>query len=278
MNAIEIRQVGKVYANFAMSGVDLELPKGTVLGVVGENGAGKSTLIKMIMGAVQPDIGEIKVLGSSAEDHAVKNKIGYVPDEPFIPDNFTAQEVNKVMAGIFDNWSEDEFKKWLQRFNLPINSKCGSFSRGMKMKLSIATALSHGAELLVLDEATGGLDPMVRDEILDVFNRFAEDENHTVLLSSHIVSDLEKICDYILFIHKGRVVFFREKDALCEQYAIVSLPLEELETLPEEAVLGVRKNAFGAQALVERSKINPGFKTQKVSLEDIILFIVRGEE
>lgn len=278
MNAIEIKNLGKMYSNFTMSGVDLELPKGTVLGVVGENGAGKSTLIRMIMGAIQPDSGEIKVLGGSPDDPAVKNKIGYVPDEPFIPENFTAKEINKVMAGIFDNWSEEEFKNWIERFDLPMNSKCGSFSRGMKMKLSIATALSHGAELLVLDEATGGLDPMMRDEILDVFNRFAEDESHTVLLSSHIVSDLEKICDYILFIHKGRVVFFREKDALREQYAIVSLSLDELETLPKEAVLGVRKNAFGAQALVDRSKINPGFKTQKVSLEEIILFIVRGDE
>lgn len=278
MNAIEIKNLGKNYGNFSMSGVNLELPRGTVLGVVGENGAGKSTLIRMIMGAVEPDCGEIKVLGGSPNDPAVKNKIGYVPDEPFAPENFTPNEINKVMAGIYYNWSQNEFKKWAERFDLPMNSKSGSFSRGMKMKLSIATALSHRAELLVLDEATGGLDPMVRDEILDVFNRFAEDENHTVLLSSHIVSDLEKICDYILFIHRGRVVFFREKDALSEQYAIVSLPLGELETLPKDAVIGVSKNAFGARALVDRSKINPGFKTQKVSLEEIILFIVRGDK
>lgn len=205
MNAIEIKNLGKMYGNFSMSGVNLELPRGTVLGVVGENGAGKSTLIRMIMGAVEPDCGEIKVLGGSPNDPAVKNKIGYVPDEPFAPENFTPNEINKVMAGIYYNWSQNEFKKWAERFDLPMNSKSGSFSRGMKMKLSIATALSHRAELLVLDEATGGLDPMVRDEILDVFNRFAEDENHTVLLSSHIVSDLKKF---------ATIFFLSTKDAL----------------------------------------------------------------
>lgn len=280
MNAIELKNVNKSYGKFALKNINLAIPQGAVLGLVGANGAGKSTLIRMLLGAARADSGSMQVLGQPVEtaDVSLKNNIGVVLDEPFLPDNFNICEAERVMRAMYTAWDSAVFAEYIKRFNLPTDKKYKTFSRGMKMKLSIAAALSHHVKLLVLDEATGGLDPIVRDEILDVFSDFTLEENHTVLLSSHIVSDLEKICDYIAFLHEGQLLFCEEKDVLVERFGLVQMSLTDLETLPEKAIVGVSKNAFGATVLMERSAINAGFSVGKPSLEEIILYMVRGQK
>lgn len=280
MNAVEIKGVTKSFGDFALQNLDLALPKGCILGLAGENGAGKSTTIKLIMNAMERDCGEITVLGvdnRSKEFTEVKEDIGVVLDEAFFPEVLTAEGVDSVMKNIYKNWDEETFWGYIERFSLPRKKIFKDYSRGMKMKLSIAAALSHGAKLLILDEATGGLDPMVRDEILDVFSDFTRDEEHSVLFSSHIVSDLEKICDYIAFIHKGRLVVFDEKDSLLSKYAVLKLPREKLAELPAEAVHGVKETPYGAEVLAEREKLPREFCFEHTSLEDIIIFLARED-
>ena len=272
-NAIELRNVSRRFDGFALQDVSFTVPKGCILGLVGENGAGKSTTIKLIMNVLQPDSGEITVLGSSntaAEFSDLKQDIGVVLDEATFPAVLNAKQLGKVMAGIFDSY--------LRRLSLPENKPFKDFSRGMKMKLAIAAALSHHPRLLILDEATSGLDPIVRDEILDIFSEFTRDPEHAILISSHIVSDLEKLCDYIAFLHGGELLFCQEKDALLEKYGIVACTHEQLADLPKDAVVSLRANQYGIQALVERSAVSPVFAPEKPTMEDIILFMVKGEK
>lgn len=280
MNCVEIKNISKSYRKFSLKDVTFSVPSGCVIGLIGENGAGKSTLIKMILGAVSPDSGEISVFGEKMSEHSLhlKDDIGVVLDEPFFPANFNVKEINRVMSGIYTQWDETSFFSYVERFNLPFDKKYGKFSRGMKMKLSIASAMSHHAKLLVLDEPTGGLDPIVRDEILDIFNDFTLDENHSIIISSHIVSDLEKICDYIAFIHNGSLVFFESKDVLEEKYAVASVSLEDLTAIPDEEIFGIQKNAYGAKVLVKKDSINPSIPVMKAEIEDIILFMARGDK
>ena len=220
MNAIELKQVKKRYGDFALNDVNICLPQGCVLGLIGENGAGKSTLIRMICGMCKPDGGEVVVLGERAGRSAaftrVKQDIGVVLDEACLPDELTASQIAQCMRGIYTHWDDEAFGGFMRRFALPEDKAVRHYSRGMKMKLAIAAAMSHHAKLLLLDEATSGLDPVVRDDILDVFNEFTRQEDHSVLISSHIVSDLEKICDYVVFIQKGNVILSEEKDRLLE--------------------------------------------------------------
>ena len=279
-NAIEIKNLVKAYPDFLLRDISLNLPSGTIMGLVGENGAGKSTLIKLIMNATSREGGTIKVLGMdnrSPEFNLVKEDIGIVLDEAHFPEYLTGEQVGKVMERTYKNWDTATYNNYLDKFSLPKDKNFKDFSRGMKMKLAIAVALSHSPRLLILDEATGGLDPMVRDEILDVFRDFVGDENHSVLLSSHIVSDLEKICDYIAFIHKGRLEFCEEKDRLLEDYAIVKMTEEAFKDIPDEAVMGVKKGDYGVEALVKKAEISPVFPVEHTTLEEIILFKVKAE-
>ena len=281
MNAIECRGLSKAYHGFALQDVTFALPAGSILGLVGENGAGKSTTLKLLMNAIQRDGGEVTLLGVDNTSPAfldAKQDIGVVLDEACFPEIITPKELDKLMSYTYKNWDHSQFRTYLHRFNLPEDKKFKEFSRGMKMKLALAAALSHGAKLLLLDEATSGLDPMVRDEILDVFNDFTREEDHTVVLSSHIVSDLEKVCDYIAFLHQGKLVLFEEKDRLLEEYALVKLPASQLEELDSAAVAGKKIGPYGAEALVLREKIPAGFATEHTTLEDIILFLVKGSE
>ena len=205
-NAIELHGLTKEYPGFRLGSLDLTLPSGSIMGLVGENGAGKSTTIKLIMNAVHRDSGVVSVLGvdnQSAAFHAIKEDIGIVLDEAYFSEVLNANDVGRIMANTYRQWEQETYEGYLQRFGLPRSKAFKDFSRGMKMKLAIAVALSHQAKLLILDEATSGLDPMVRDEILDIFNEYTRQEDRSILLSSHIVSDLEKICDYIAFLHKG---------------------------------------------------------------------------
>lgn len=281
MNAIEIKGLEKRYDGFQLGSFDLTLPSGCIMGLVGENGAGKSTTIKLIMNAIGRDAGEISVLGvdnRSAGFRDVKEDIGVVLDEAYFPEVMSARNVGKVMALTYKNWDAAAFEGYLKKFSLAPDKIFKDYSRGMRMKLAIAAALSHGAKLLILDEATSGLDPMARDELLDIFNDFTRDENCSILLSSHIVSDLEKICDYIAFLHKGRLVLCEEKDKLLEEYALIRLTEERLRELPEESVISRRASGYGTEALVLRGGIPAAIPTEHTSLEDIILFLAKGDE
>ena len=281
MNAIEIKGLEKRYDGFQLGSFDLTLPSGCIMGLVGENGAGKSTSIKLIMNAIGRDAGEISVLGvdnRSAEFRDVKEHIGVVLDEAYFPEVMSARNVGKVMALTYKNWDAAAFEGYLKKFSLAPDKIFKDYSRGMRMKLAIAAALSHGAKLLILDEATSGLDPMARDELLDIFNDFTRDENCSILLSSHIVSDLEKICDYIAFLHRGRLVLCEEKDRLLEEYALVRLPEERLSELSEESIISRRASGYATEALVLRGGIPAAIPTEHTSLEDIILFLAKGDE
>lgn len=280
MNAIEITGLCKKYPGFSLQNLNLTLPQGAILGLAGENGAGKSTTIRLIMNAMPRDAGAVRVLGTdnqSPEFRAVKEDIGVVLDEAFFPLSLTPKEVDRVLRSAYRRWDSETFFSYLDRFSLPLNKAFQTFSRGMKMKLAIAAALSHQPKLLILDEATSGLDPMIRDEILEIFNEFTREETHSILISSHIISDLEKLCDYIAFLHQGRLVLCEEKDQLMEEYAILKLTTRELEDVPPEAIQGRRDNAYGAEVLVRRDLVSPGFRAEHATLEDIILFLARKE-
>ena len=279
-NAIEIRGLTKHYKGFSLENLNLDLPAGCVLGLVGENGAGKSTTIRLTMDALERDGGTVTVLGvdnKSREFHALKEDIGVVLDETFVPEILSAKQLGRIMAGSFKNWEQDTYEGWLKRLDLPEDKRFKDYSRGMTMKLGIAAALSHGAKLLLLDEATGGLDPMVREELLEVFADFAAQDGHAVLLSSHIVSDLERICDYIAFLHRGRLVLCEEKDVLLDTFGILKCSREQLKNIPQEAVHGKRIGNYGVEALVERAYMPRDAVVDRASLEDIILYLSKEE-
>ena len=278
MNSIEVKNITKSFGDFILNDISFNLPAGTIMGLVGENGAGKSTTIKLIMNTLKADSGEVSVLGVSnlsKEFTDIKQDIGIVLDEAYFPEVLNTKNINNIMKLIYKNWNEDSFFGYAKRFSLPLNKMFKDFSRGMKMKLSIAVALSHNPKLLVLDEATSGLDPMVRDEILDIFNEFTRDENHSILLSSHIISDLEKICDYICFIHKGEILLREEKDLLLEKYAVIKLSKNQMEALPKDSIVRKKKTSFGYEALVQKDRINVTFSIENTRLEDIILFMAK---
>ena len=280
-NAIEIRSLCKHYKGFSLDDLNLDLPYGCVLGLVGENGAGKSTTIRLIMDTLERDGGTVSVLGTdnrSKEFLDLKEDIGVVLDETFVPEVINAKQMGKIMAGTYKNWDQAVYDGWIRRFELPLDKKFKDYSRGMTMKLGIAAALSHHPRLLLLDEATGGLDPMVREELLEVFADFAAEEGHAVLLSSHIVSDLERICDYIAFLHRGRLVLCEEKDLLLDKYGILKCSREQLANIPEEAIHGRRVGTYGVEALVEREFMPRDAVVDRASLEDIILYMVKGEQ
>ena len=280
MNAIELSHINKSFGDFAIRDLNLTVPSGTICGLVGENGAGKSTTIRLLMGALRPDSGTASVLGadvSSPEFRDVKEDVGVVLDEAYFPESLNALQVGKIMAATYRQWDQKLYDGYLKRFDLPEKKQFKDFSRGMRMKLAIAVALSHQPKLLVLDEATAGLDPIVRDEVLDIFNEFTREEDHSILISSHILSDLEKLCDYIAFIHKGDLLFCEEKDQLLEQYGIFEDSRENLDCLQPEAIVAREENRYGGvRALVRRDLAPAGFQLEKPSVEDIVLFLVKG--
>ena len=282
MNAIELKQVKKRYGDFALNDVNICLPQGCVLGLIGENGAGKSTLIRMMCGMCKPDGGDVIVLGERAGRSAaftrVKQDIGVVLDEACLPDELTAPQIAQCMRGIYTNWDDEVFGGFMRRFALPEDKAVRHYSRGMKMKLAIAAAMSHHAKLLLLDEATSGLDPVVRDDILDVFNEFTRQEDHSVLISSHIVSDLEKICDYVVFIHKGNVILSEEKDRLLEKYALLAMERAQYDAMPKEGVRRMLDAHGTVRVLMEREYVPHGMPLERLGLEDMMLMIEKGEE
>lgn len=276
---IRIQNLTKRFEGFALEGVTFAVPRGAVVGFIGENGAGKSTTIKSILGLIRPDGGSIEVFGKDVGSltKEERGRLGAVLGDGKLPENLTAKDLDGVFRHIFARWDAAAFFAYLDRFALPRGKKIKDFSRGMRQKFALAVALSHGADVLVLDEPTAGLDPVARDEILDILYDFMQDERRSVLISSHIVSDLEKLCDYIAFIHRGRLVFFEEKHALYEKYAVLRAPLETLRSCAD-AVVAVHRGEFGAGALVLRAKLPAGIPVERAGIEDIMLYFARGEK
>ena len=272
MNALEIRGLTKHFADFTLEDLNLTLPGGCILGLIGENGAGKSTTIRLILGMLHADSGTVTILGQDSRENPVltKQDIGVVLDEVGIPECMTPKQVGKVMANVFLRWNAETYQGLLARFSLPENKKFKEFSKGMKMKLGLAVALSHEAKLLILDEATGGLDPVVRDEVVDMLAEFTRDETHAILISSHIVSDLEKLCDYVAFLHKGKLLLCEEKDLLLSEYGILHCKPEEL---PEEGILHKKQNAYGVEAIVRRDAVKPETALSPISMEELFVFM-----
>ena len=275
--AIEIKDLIKQFDNFKLGPINLTIPKGTIVGYIGQNGAGKSTTIKLLLGLLNKDSGEIKILDEiNPSSVGLKDKLGIVFDDLLVPEEMTLIDVEKFCSRVYSKWNKNSFYKFKEKFNLPEKKIIKNYSRGMKMKLSMAVALSHNAELLILDEATSGLDPIVREEILDLLLDFMQDENHTILISSHILSDLEKVADYIAFINDGKILFMETKDELKENYGICTLSNEEVASIDEEAIVGRRIHSFGQELLVKKNLIPNGIIFQKPSIEDIMIYFVKG--
>ncbi len=277
---LEIEGLSKRYKDFSLDNVSFSLPAGCIMGFIGENGAGKSTTIKLILGLIQKDAGRVRLFGKEGylDEKAAFEQIGVVLDETGLHDTLTIKDCNAILSRLYRTWKPDAFREYCARFSLPEKKQLKEFSSGMKRKLSIATALSHDSRLLLLDEATSGLDPIVRDELLDVFLEFIEDERHAILLSSHILSDLEKACDYIAFLHKGRLLFCEQKDLLLERYCVLKCDEAQLRQVDPTRIHGIRRNKFGAEALVERAAAPRGSLTDAAGIEDIMLFLSRGEK
>ena len=277
MNALEIRNLTKSFKDFRLDNLTLTLPSGCIMGLIGENGAGKSTTIKLILDIIHKDGGSIKILGEDNEKNIkmTKEDIGVVLDEVGLPECLTAKQVGKVMKHTFKNWNQDEYNRLLSKFSLPIGKQFKDFSRGMKMKLGIAIAMSHGAKLLLLDEATSGLDPVVRDEVVEMFYDFTRDEDHSILISSHIVSDLEKLCDYIAFLHKGQLLLCEEKDVLLSKYGIVHCTPETLSALAAGSIKYTKVTPYGIEAIVLRESVPEDIKISPITIEELFLFMVK---
>lgn len=277
MNALEIKNLTKSYPGFTLDNLNLTLPSGCILGLIGENGAGKSTTIKLILDMIHKDSGSIIILGKDNTDsiELTKEDIGVVMDEVGIPECLTVKQVGNVMKNTFRNWDDVEYARLAQKLALPDKKQFKEFSRGMKMKLGIAIALSHKAKLLILDEATSGLDPVVRDEVVEMFSDFTRDENHSILISSHIVSDLEKLCDYVAFLHKGKLLLCEEKDQLLAEYGLIHCTAEEIQNLPAEAIKYKKENPYGIEAMVLRSAVPANFNVSPISIEELFVFMVK---
>ena len=280
MNALELHGLKKSYPDFTLGPLDLTLPGGTVCGLIGENGAGKSTTLRLILGILERDEGSVRVLGreNGKELTCAKEEIGVVLSGEGIPGCMTAPQTGRVMAGIYQNWDAASYADYCRRFELPEKKKFREYSTGMKMKLLLAVALSHHPKLLLLDEATSGLDPVIRDELIDLLLDFVREEDHAILISSHIVSDLEKLCDTIAFLHRGRLLLCEDKDALREEYALWHGTESQLEELVPAAVVSRRVTPYGAEALVRREDVPAGSALTPVSIEELFVMMVKGEK
>ena len=278
MNAIEVNGVSRAYPGFLLDHISFSLPTGTILGLVGENGAGKSTLMKLILGMIRADSGSVSVLGYNdlRANPKIREDLGVVMDESCFPAVMKAAEIGTMMSMIYRNWDERDFEHLLAVLGIPKDKMFGKLSRGNKMKLGIACALSHHPKLLILDEATSGLDPVVRDELLDILLDFTRDESHSILMSSHIVSDLEKACDYIVFLHEGRILLSGEKDLLLEQYGKVCCSRERFAQISSAAVIGKRETDYGVECIAGREALSGAMKVQPVGLEELFVMMVKG--
>ena len=285
MDMLKLSHVSKSFGERQIvKDISFSVPESTVFGFIGQNGAGKSTTIKAILNMLKRDSGSISVFGADnlEEEFDIKENVGVVFDDIGFHPNLKPKHIDKILKGIYKNWDSKVFFSYLDQLGLPLNKKVKDYSRGMQMKLQIATALSHHAKLLIMDEPTGGLDPIVRNEILDIFMDFIQDSEHTVFLSSHIITDLERIADNIVFIHKGKILLSEDKETMARRHGILKCSKEEFATVEEEDVIGYRKSSFGIEALVgdlEKCQMKyKGMLCEKTSLEEIMLFYVNNSK
>lgn len=283
-NNIEIRQMTKTYPAFRLDRVDLSVPKGSIVGLIGENGAGKTTLIKGMLGLVHPEEGEVLIFGKDAKTSMkeIKTNIGVVLDGSFFMELLKVQAIDTVMKGIYDKWDTALFYDYLERFGIDPSKKIKELSKGMQKKLEILTALSHHPKLLILDEPTSGLDPVVRNEILDIFQDFILDEECSILLSTHITSDLEHIADYLAFIDNGHMIFFETRDKVLDSYGILKCDQKQFERLEPSDVIRYRRNRYNFEVLVnDRHSIRRTYRDaviEKITIEDLMLLYIKGEK
>ena len=283
-NAIEIKNLTKRYDGFTLDNVSLTVPKGSIMGFIGQNGAGKTTTINCILNLIKRDEGEIRLLGMDMpkEEYDIKRYLSAVFDELPFNEDMNAKVLDKVLSGVFSQWDHAVFIEYLDRLALPYKKKFKDFSKGMKMKLQIAAALSHHAKLLIMDEATTGLDPVVRNEILDIFLEFLQDEENAILMSSHITSDLEKVADRVSFIDKGRLLISGVKDEILDDHGIMRIGKKELDDIDRTDYISARVTDFGADLMVadraEAAKKYSGALIEKTTLEEIMLFYVNRDK
>ena len=280
---LEVRGLTKRYADFVLDNVSFSLPRGVIMGLIGENGAGKSTTINCILNETRKDAGEVRIFGRDhlSDEISIKDALGVVFDENHFPDLFTPEEIGLFLSGVYSRWDASLYRSYLKKFELPGDKRIREFSKGMKVKLAFAAALSHQAQLLILDEATSGLDPVIRDDVLDILMDFVQDESHSVLVSSHIISDLEKAADYITFLHGGKLIFTHEKDELVDHYGVVSCGAAVFDRLDRSQVIAWRREDYQTKVLVKdrrwAEKEYPDALVTPASIEEIMLFYVKGE-
>ena len=283
-NAIEISGLTKKYSGFTLDNISFNVPKGSIMGFIGQNGAGKTTTIRSLLNIIGIDKGEIKLLGLDylKNEQEIKERISVVFDELPFPDISTPKDMARIFEGIYPQWDNAVYIQYLDRLGLPQNKKIGEFSKGMKMKLQIACALSHNAELLVMDEATTGLDPVVRDEILHIFMEYLQDGERSILMSSHITSDLEKIADSVTFIDKGKLLISGYKDDILESHGILKCDKSELGNIDPKDIVSIRMNNYGAEVMLsDRQSASyrySGAIIDPASLDDIMLYYVHKDE
>lgn len=281
-NVIELKNVSKDYGDFKLDNISFEVPEGCVCGFIGQNGAGKTTTIQLILDTIARDSGEITLFGKGidGDSASLREDIGLVFDEMGFHEFLTAKQINTIMKNVYKNWDEALYFDYLKRFSLPSKKACGSFSRGMRMKLQIATALSHGAKLLIMDEPTSGLDPIVRNEMLQIFREYVVKEDHTILLSSHITGDLEKLADEVVFIDGGRIVIKGNKDEILEKHGIIKCKKEELAGIDKELIVSYELSSMGAEILVNdvntARKLYPNMVIEQAGLEEIMIYYVNS--
>lgn len=282
-NALDVQGLTKRYPDFLLNEVSFSVPRGTIVGLIGENGAGKSTTINAILNLVEKDAGQIEILGKKEReiDFNTRNRIGIVFDKHNFPVSMSPNSLGKLLETVYPLWDRNRYWELLKKLSLPADRKIKQLSKGMKMKLAIAVALAHHSEILILDEATSGLDPIVRDDILDMLLEFVQEENHSVLVSSHITSDLEKIADYIVFLHRGKVIFSKTKDELRYHYGIMKCGEAQFEKMDKADIVAYRKQDFEWQILVENraeaQRKYPNSIIDPATLDDIMLLFIKGE-
>ena len=284
-NIIEIKNLKKKYDDkFELGEIDVTIPKGVIVGLIGENGAGKTTLIKLMLNIIKSDNGEIKIFGkdNKRKEKEIKEDIGVVLDNMFFPELLNAKDINNSMKDIYKNWDSKLYFSYLKEFDLPDNKSLKSMSKGMRKKLEIATALSHKPKLLILDEPTSGLDPVIRNEVLDIFQKFIEDEEHGVLLSTHITSDLEHIADEIIFIDKGKKVLQKSRDEIIDNYGILKCDIDYFSNIDKKDIITYKKTKYAYEILVDdkekTSKKYPSCVIDKITLEDLMVLVIKGEK
>ena len=280
--ALELNGVTKQYKDFKLDSISFTVPQGSIVGLIGENGAGKSTTINAILGLIVTEQGKISVFNGKDVNAGTKEHIGVVFDGSNYPDNLTPKKLGKVFQNIYAEWNNKKYFELLNKFELPINKKLKEFSKGMNMKYSIAVALSHNSKLLILDEATSGLDPIIRDDILEMFLDFIQDEEHSILVSSHITSDLEKIADYIAFIHEGKLILSTSKDELIYEYGLMKCRNDEFDMIDKEDIIRYRIKTYEVEILVKdrekMAKKYPNCIVDPTKLDDIMMLYVKGEQ